>query len=150
MIDLLLYLHAWIKALHVAFVIAWMAGLFYLPRLFAYHADAAADNNEPSATFVVMEQRLLRIIMNPAMMGSWLFGLVMVFTPGVLDWQEMWPYIKLIAVLAMTWFHMWLARKRKELLAGTCRTTGKQFRRMNEIPTVLMIVIVILVIVEPF
>ena len=88
--------------------------------------------------------------MNPAMIATWVFGLLLVFTPGVLDWSELWPWIKGFAVLSMTWFHHWLGRRRKELMNGTCRTTGRQFRLMNEVPTVLMIIIVVMVIARPF
>jgi len=150
MVDFLVSHYNWIKAMHVIAAMAWMAGLFYLPRLFAYHADAVAGSFEPSATLAVMERRLLRIIMNPAMTGTWLFGFVMILTPGMIDWQSAWPHVKAVAVLALTLFHMWLARKRKELLAGNCRTAARQFRLMNEIPTVLAIVIVIMAVVEPF
>ena len=140
----------WIKAFHVASVIAWMAGLFYLPRLYVYHVEEGSHGSNRHVMLSKMEYRLLRIIMNPAMILSWVFGLALVMTPGAVDWTQGWPWVKAAAVLAMTWFHMWLARKRRELAAGECTTTGKVFRRMNEFPTVLMLIIVIAAIARPF
>ena len=139
-----------VKALHVISVIAWMAGLFYLPRLFVYHTESSLVEGATAELFETMEYRLLRVIMNPAMIATWVFGLWMVFTPGVIDWGLIWPYTKAGAVLGMTWFHHWLGRRRKELASGTCQITGRQFRIMNEVPTVLLIVIVVSVIVKPF
>lgn len=144
MIDLLISLYPWTKAFHVISVIAWMAGLFYLPRLFVYHAEASP----PEELFRVMERRLLRAIMNPAMIATWVFGLCLVFTPGIVDWSQVWPWTKAAAVLAMTWFHHWLGKRRKDFEKGTNSVTGRQFRMMNELPTLLMIVIVISVIVR--
>ena len=150
MFDLLSSLYPWTKALHVISVIAWMAGLFYLPRLFVYHAEKAADNVDLSEVYCEMESKLLRLIMNPAMIAAWLFGLMLVFTPGIVDWSSGWPWIKAVAVLAMTWFHHWLGKRRKDFLAGTNTVSGRGYRLMNEVPTVLMVVIVIMVIVRPF
>lgn len=128
-------------------VIAWMAGLFYLPRLFVYHAEKG-EVSELSATFEVMELRLLRAIMNPAMIATWLFGLALVFTPGLVDWTALWPWTKGAAVLAMTWFHHWLGRRRKAFAEGHNQLSGRHYRMMNEVPTVLMIIIVISVVVR--
>ncbi|WP_136683087.1 protoporphyrinogen oxidase HemJ [Falsirhodobacter xinxiangensis] len=144
MTDLLISLYPWTKAFHVIAVIAWMAGLFYLPRLFVYHAEASP----PEELFRTMERRLLRAIMNPAMIATWIFGLCLVFTPGIVDWSQVWPWTKAVAVLAMTWFHHWLGKRRKDFEKGTNSVTGRQFRMMNELPTLLMIVIVISVIVR--
>ncbi|MDH2327869.1 protoporphyrinogen oxidase HemJ [Cereibacter sp. SYSU M97828] len=144
MTDLLISLYPWTKAFHVISVIAWMAGLFYLPRLFVYHAEA----KPPEELFRTMERRLLRAIMNPAMIATWIFGLCLVFTPGIVDWSQVWPWTKAVAVLAMTWFHHWLGKRRKDFEEGTNSVTGRQFRMMNELPTMLMIVIVISVIVR--
>ena len=94
--------------------------------------------------------KLLKLIMNPAMIASWIFGLLLVGTPGVIDWWAVWPYAKFASILGMTWFHMWLAARRKEFVAGTNSSTGKQYRIMNEVPTVLLIVIVVSVIARPF
>ena len=146
MTDLLSDLYPWTKSLHIVSVIAWMAGLFYLPRLYVYHVEKAGDIEGLSPLFEVMERRLLRAIMNPAMIGTWVFGLALVFTPGIVDWSSVWPWTKGAAVLAMTWFHHWLGLRRKDFMAGTNRLTGRQYRMMNEVPTVLLIVIVFSVI----
>ena len=150
MIDFLTTAYPWIKALHVISVISWMAGLFYLPRLFVYHAEKGAAYGETSDLFDIMERRLLRAIMNPAMTATWIFGLALVFTPGVVDWSDFWPWSKALAVILMTWFHHWLALRRKDFLNGANTTTSRQFRLMNEIPTVLMIIIVVSVIARPW
>lgn len=148
MFDLLAVGYPWIKALHVISVIAWMAGLFYLPRLFVYHVEQVEAGSATDAMFQVMERRLLRAIMNPAMVATWVFGLCLVFTPGLVDWGTLWPWSKAAAVLGMTWFHHWLGLRRKEFLAGTNTRTGRTYRMMNEVPTVLMVVIVVSVIVR--
>ena len=147
MTDFLIFLYPWTKALHIMAVIAWMAGLFYLPRLFVYHAEKG-EVSELSATFEVMELRLLRAIMNPAMIATWLFGLALVVTPGLVDWTALWPWTKGAAVLAMTWFHHWLGRRRKAFAEGHNQLSGRHYRMMNEVPTVLMIIIVISVVVR--
>jgi protoporphyrinogen IX oxidase len=146
--DLLITLYPWIKAFHIMAVISWMAGLFYLPRLFVHHVEQADDTTDLASVFQMMEGKLLRVIMNPAMIGTWIFGLLLVITPGVVDWGSIWPWTKGVSVLAMTWFHMWLGLRRKELASGKCRVTGRQFRMMNEVPTILMVVIVISVVVK--
>ncbi len=140
--------YAWVKVLHVISVISWMAGLFYLPRLFVYHVEKAAPGGETDLLFQVMERRLLRAIMNPAMIATWIFGLALVMTPGIVDWSMIWPWTKAGSVLAMTWFHMWLARRRKDFALGTNTRTGRTYRMMNEVPTLLMILIVASVIVK--
>lgn len=150
MTDFLIGAYPWVKSLHVMSVISWMAGLFYLPRLFVRHAESVEVGTETDKLFQVMELKLLRVIMNPAMVATWLFGLIMVFTPGIIDWSQVWPWIKAASVLAMTWFHHWLGYRRKEFVAGTNTRTGKQYRMMNEVPTVLMILIVLMVIARPF
>ncbi len=141
--------YPWLKALHVISVIAWMAGLFYLPRLFVYHVEKVGFAGPVHEMFQTMERRLLKAIMNPAMIATWLFGGAMVGIPGVIDWSQGWPWIKAAAVLAMTGFHMWLAVQRKHLAAGQSTVSGRGFRIMNEVPTLLMVVIVIMVIVRP-
>ena len=147
MTDLLSSLYPWIKAFHIMSVIAWMAGLFYLPRLFVHHVEQS-DNARIEETFRMMEKKLLRLIMNPASIATWVFGLCLVFTPGIVDWSMVWPWTKAAAVLAMTWFHHWLALRQKDLERGTNRVSGRQYRMMNELPTVLMIVIVLSVVVK--
>ena len=150
MAEMLSNLYPWIKALHIISVITWMAGIFYLPRLFIYHVEEVANKGVPAKTFEMMERKLLRIIMNPAMIATWTFGGLLASTPGIVDWSQKWPWVKATMVLIMTWFHHWLGRRRKELANGTCHTTSKTFRLMNEVPTLLMIVIVFMVVVKPF
>ena len=146
--DLLASGYPWVKFLHVISVISWMAGLFYLPRLFVYHAEQVVAGSEMDSLFQTMERRLLRGIMNPAMIATWIFGLAMVLIPGLVDWSSVWPWSKAVAVLAMTWFHMWLAARRKDFAAARNSRTGRRYRMMNEVPTALMIVIVASVIVK--
>ncbi|MEQ9199901.1 MAG: protoporphyrinogen oxidase HemJ, partial [Rhodospirillales bacterium] len=140
--------YLWIKALHVMSVIAWMAGLLYLPRLFVYHCDAVAGSDQ-SETLKIMERRLLRAIMNPAMIGTWVFGSMMVvwLAPAGFDG---WLHVKLAAVVLMTIFHHMAGRWRKDFLADRNERPQRFYRIMNEVPAVLMVVIVIMVIVKPF
>lgn len=148
--DQLGSVYPWIKAFHVMSVLAWMAGLFYLPRLFVYHVEKVADGSETDALFQTMELKLLQVIMNPAMISTWVLGLLLVLTPGIIDWGVVWPWTKAVAILGMTWFHHWCGLRHKDFLAGRNALTGRQYRMMNEVPTLLMIVIVISVIVRPF
>lgn len=148
MTDFLIYAYPWIKALHVISVIAWMAGLFYLPRLFVYHAEQVGQSGDTHEMFLTMERRLLRVIMNQAMIGTWFFGLLLVFTPGVIDWSAIWPWTKAFSVLAMTWFHHWLGSRRKDFVAAANTRSGRTYRMMNEVPTVLLVIIVFSVIVK--
>lgn len=146
--DILALLYPWTKALHIVSVIAWMAGLFYLPRLFVYHVERASAGDETDALFQTMEQKLLRLIMNPAMIATWIFGLMLVLTPGIVYWGAIWPWTKAAAVIAMTWFHHWLGLRRKDFVKGANHVTGRQFRMMNEVPTLLLLVIVFSVVVK--
>jgi protoporphyrinogen IX oxidase len=146
--DFLATVYPWTKSLHVVSVIAWMAGLFYLPRLFVYHVEAVTEGSETAILFQTMERRLLKAIMNPAMISTWIFGLALVMTPGIVDWSSLWPWIKAGSVLAMTWFHMWLGARRKDFVAGRNSVTGRRYRMMNEVPTLLMLLIVFSVIVK--
>jgi putative membrane protein len=148
MTDFLSYWYLWIKALHVISVMSWMAGLFYLPRLFVYHVEMVKSGSPTDSMFQTMERRLLRAIMGPAMIATWLFGLCLVFTPGIVDWSMVWPWAKAGSVLGMTWFHHWLGRRRKDFVQGTNGVTGRQYRLMNEVPTILLVVIVLSVIVK--
>jgi len=148
--DFLLDWYFWVKALHIISVITWMAGLFCLPGLFVYHAERADVGSEMSETFKIMERKLLRAIINPAMVATWLFGLLMVFTPGVIDWSQIWPWIKAASVLLMSGFHGWLSARRKEFARDENTRSGRTYRLANELPTVLMLIIVIMVIVKPF
>ncbi|MFK7745008.1 MAG: protoporphyrinogen oxidase HemJ [Roseobacter sp.] len=148
MTDLLSDAYPWIKAFHIMAVIAWMAGLFYLPRLFVYHVEQVGQSGSTHDMFQVMERRLLRAIMNPAMIVTWVLGLCLVFTPGIVDWSMVWPWTKAAGVLSMTWFHHWLGLRRKEFISGENKLTGRQYRMMNEVPTLLMILIVLSVVVK--
>jgi putative membrane protein len=149
MTDLLVSAYPWIKTLHIVSVISWMAGMFYLPRLFVYHAERATPGSELDQTFQVMESKLLRLIMTPAMISSWIFGLILIGL-GAFDWGAAWSWIKLVSIIAMTGMHGWLGARRKEFAAGTNTRTGRAYRLANEVPTVLMLVIVIAVVVRPF
>jgi protoporphyrinogen IX oxidase len=146
--DFLSGAYPWIKSIHVMAVIAWMAGLFYLPRLFVYHAEQGPTGSDADRLLQVMEDKLLRLIMSPSMIATWLFGLALVLTPGIVDWSAVWPWAKAASVLAMTWFHHWLSQRRKDFAAGRNELSGRRYRMMNEVPTLLMIVIVLSVIVK--
>lgn len=146
MTDWLAAIYPYAKAFHVMAVISWMAGLFYLPRLFVYHAERG-QAPEPSGSFAIMEDKLLRLIMNPAMIATWASGLCLVLTPGIVDWSLAWPWAKAACVLAMSWFHMWCARQWRLLGAGQGHP-GRRYRMMNEVPTLLMMGIVLSVIVK--
>ena len=140
--------YSWIKALHIISVIAWMAGLLYLPRLFVYQAlvEPASARAE---MLKLMQRRLLKAIMNPAMIASWVFGLLMLAAnPGLL--QSGWVWVKLAAVVGMTTCHMVFARMRRQLEGDDHSRSDKAYRVWNEVPTLLMIVIVILAVVKPF
>ncbi len=146
--DFLAGVYPWVKALHVMAVIAWMAGLFYLPRLFVYHVEQVEPGSRAEVMFQVMERRLERAIMGPASVAVWVSGLMLVATPGIVSWSEVWPWSKAAAVIAMTGFHYWLMLRRKDFVAGSNRISGRQYRLMNEVPTVLMVIIVVSVIVK--
>jgi protoporphyrinogen IX oxidase len=140
-------LYLWLKALHVIAIIAWMAGMLYLPRLFVYHC-VAAPGSVQSETFKVMERRLLRAIINPAMVANWVLGLWLAWSG---NWfSAPWFHGKLVLVIAMSGVHGMLARWTKDFAADRNRHSQRFFRIMNEVPTLLMIGIVILVVVKPF
>ena len=139
--------YQWIKALHLISVIAWMAGMLYLPRLYVYHC-AAAPGSEMSETFKVMERRLLRGIMGPAMIATWVFGLWLLYLSEA--WREGWFMAKGVLIVAMTLMHHFFALWRKDFEADRNTRPAKFYRIANEVPTVLMIAIVVLVIVQPF
>lgn len=136
----------WIKALHIISVIAWMAGLLYLPRLYVYHAMVEVGSVR-AETFKLMQRRLLKTIMNPAMIASWVFGLAMLYMNPAL-FSEIWMIIKIACVIAMTAAHMVFGKMRKELEKNKTRRDGI-YRMWNEVPTILMIIIVIMAVVEP-
>lgn len=140
-------MYEWMKALHVIAVICWMAVLLYLPRLYVYHSGVEAGS-DTSEKFKIMERRLLRAIGNPSMIATWGFGLYIAHDAG---WfSDGWFHAKASLVILLTGFHMYLAKLRKDFEADRNTRTEKFFRWINEIPTVLMIAIVILVIVKPF
>ncbi len=141
--------YPWIKAFHIVAVVAWMAGLLYLPRLFVYHAEAS-PGSEIAQTLAVMERRLLRGIMSPALVLTIGFGVALAATPGLVDWQQGWIWVKLALVAGLAVFHHLLARWRREFAAGAVPHGARFFRLINEIPTVALIAIVILVVVKPF
>lgn len=137
----------WIKAAHIFFVISWMAGMLYLPRLFVYHTETrpgAADYDR----FVLMERRLIRIIINPAMIGTWVFGLWLASVQGV--WGEGWFHAKLFLVLILSGFHGFLSRWRRDFEGGRNRRSQRFYRIVNEVPPVILIFILIFVVVKPF
>lgn len=139
--------YLWAKALHIIAVISWMAGLLYLPRLFVYHSGSK-PGSELSETLKVMEARLLRYIMNPAMLISWVAGLSTAYFMGALS--QPWFHVKLLFVVGLTVVHMMLARYRREFANDQRQRDARFFRILNEVPTVLMIIIVLLVIFKPF
>ena len=139
--------YQWIKALHLISVIAWMAGMLYLPRLFVYHCEAEPGSDK-SETFKIMERRLLRGIMGPAMILTWIFGLILLYLSEA--WTEGWMMAKGVLIIAMTVVHHYYALWRKDFEADRNERPAKFYRIANEVPTVLMIGIVILVIVQPF
>ncbi len=148
--SFLINVYPWVKSLHIISVIAWMAGLFYLPRLYVYHTERVEPGTETDEMFQTMERRLLKAIMNPSMISAWFFGLMLVATPGIIDWGAVWPWTKAASVIGMTWFHMWCAARRKDFVAGTNTRSGRQYRIMNEVPTLLLLVIVFSVVARPF
>jgi protoporphyrinogen IX oxidase len=139
----------WIKAAHILAVIAWMAGLLYLPRLFVYHAMAAPGSDQ-SETFKVMERRLQRGIMTPAMLATLFFGALLAKAPGLVDWHRGWIWTKLILVASLVGFHVALAAWRRAFAEDRNRHSSRFFRAVNELPTLALIGIVILVVVKPF
>lgn len=139
--------YLWIKALHIIAVMSWMAGLLYMPRLFIYHSDAPKGSVQ-AETFAVMEKRLMNVIMRPAMAISWILGLYM--ASDVFHFQGGWLHAKIAAVVALTLVNEYFGRSAKAFARGDYVKTPRFWRAMNEIPTVLMIIIVILVVVKPF
>ena len=147
--NLLSSLYPWTKAFHVISMVAWMAGMFYLPRVFVYHCQLQRGTAE-SERFKVMEYRLLKQIINPAMIATWSFGILLLLTPGVIDWSWRWWQVKFIAVLLMSGFHGALSRWTKDFRYDRNVRPKRFYRIANEIPTVLLIIIVIMVIVRPW
>ncbi len=145
----LVALYPWIKALHIAAAIAWMAGMLYLPRLFIYHlqtAPGAAD----SERFKLMERRLLRIIMNPAMVVAFLLGALLLWVSPSVDWSAVWLWVKLAGAAGMAWLHHLFARWRKRLEADRRDLSARRCRLANEAPALLMLAMVLAVVAKPF
>ena len=147
--NILTAAYPWLKALHVIAVIAWMAGLLYLPRLYVYHAGAPAGSNR-AAMLATMERRLLHGIMTPAAVMAYGFGALVAAVPGAVDWRRGWVWAKLALVVALTVFHLLLARWRHDFVAEKNTRSVRFYRLINELPTLLMIAIVLLVVVKPF
>lgn len=148
MADFLLQHYLWLKALHVISVMAWMAGMLYLPRLFVYHVNAK-KGSELSDTLKTMERRLLRFIMNPAMILAWAFGGLMLWANPAL-FEQPWMHAKLTGIVVMTVIHHLYGLWRKDFMADNNKRTAKFYKIWNEVPTVLMIIIVIMAVAEPF
>lgn len=142
-------LYPWTKSFHVIAMVAWMAGLFYLPRLYVYHCDTKPGSPE-SERFKIMEWRLLKQIINPAMIATWVFGVLLALTPGVIDWSAPWWHVKLAAVLLISGFHGAASKWRREFMEDRNTKSHRFYRIANEVPTVLLMVIVIMVIARPF
>jgi putative membrane protein len=141
--------YPWIKAFHVISMVAWMAGMFYLPRLFVYHCETPIGSSD-SERFKVMERRLLKQIINPAMVATWVFGILLVLTPGVIDWHDGWWHVKLTCVLLLSGFHGAMSKWRRQFRDDRNTRPARFYRIANEVPTLLLVIIVIMVIVRPF
>jgi putative membrane protein len=149
MLDVLSPYYLWIKAFHIIAVIAWMAGLLYLPRLYVYHSEVAPGSPE-SAKFKVMERRLLKAIMGPAMGATWLLGLTLVLTPASGGFAQGWLHAKLTLVVVLSAIHGLYSRWQRDFANDANRHPQRVYRIWNEVPAVLMVFIVILVVVKPF
>jgi len=144
--DALVPFYRWELAFHVISFTAWMAGLFYLPRLYVYHCQVRPGSEE-SARFKVMERKLLKQITTPAMIATWCFGILLVLTPGAVDWHAAWWWTKLISVILMSGFHGACSKWRKNFLNDANVKPERFYRIANEVPTLLFIVIVLMVVV---
>ena len=148
-VEFFAHLYPWTKAIHIIAVIAWMAGMLYLPRLYVYHCETT-PGSEASERFKVMESKLYKQIMTPAMLTVFVLGIVLMLTPGVVDWHHGWMHVKLLAVLGLAGFHGALGGWRKKFLHDRNTKSQRFFRIANEVPTVLMVIAVIMVVVQPF
>ena len=146
--DFLADFYHWIKALHIISVIAWAAGILYLPRLFVYHADKS-PGSEASEMLKVMERRLLHSIVNPAMVATLIFGSLLLATPDLIDWSTKWIYAKLVLVVTMLGLQGVFSRWRLDFEADRNTRSARFYRIANEVPTLLLIAVVILVVVRP-
>ena len=135
------------KSLHLIAIISWMAGLLYLPRIFVYHSET--DKNEVKEIFKIMERRLFLYIMNPAMIVSWLFGFLLLHSIGIQSLKEIWMISKLILVLSLTFYHFFLFNCLRNFAMNNNEYSSRFFRIINEVPTILLIVIIFLVVFKP-
>lgn len=150
MFDFIADYYVIIKAIHVIAVISWMAGLLYLPRLFVNHA-MNVDNEIVCAVFRPMERKLLKLIMNPAMLLTWICGILLILMPNLIDFKtDFWFHVKFLCVVGMSVYHIYLAAEVKKFITGEAIKTHKFYRLINEVPTILMVIIVVMVIVRPF
>ena len=148
MTDFLLNNYLWLKSFHLIAVISWMAGMLYLPRLYVYHAQSKIGS-EQSETFKTMENKLLRFIMNPAMILTWFFALLLIAAnPDI--FSQGWMHVKFMGVILMSVLHMVFAKWRKDFAADKNTHTDKFYRWWNEAPTILLIIVVIMVVAKPF
>ncbi len=136
------------KSLHLIAVISWMAGLLYLPRIFVYHTETV-NNKDKYDTFLIMERRLLIYIMNPSMILSWIFGLLLIYSIGINSLGELWMIIKIILVLALTFYHFYLFSCHKNFAENNNSRSSKFYRFINEVPTILLIFIIFVVVFKP-
>jgi protoporphyrinogen IX oxidase len=141
--------YPWVKTAHIVSVVAWMAGLLYLPRLYVYHADAEPGSDK-SETFKLMERRLLRGIMNPAMIATYVFGAMLAATPGLVNWLMGWIWVKLAGVAVLTLLHHFQSLWRKDFAADRNTRSARFYRLVNEIPILVLILIVAMVVAKPF
>jgi putative membrane protein len=147
MMQVLAMLYLWLKAGHVIFVVFWMAGLFMLPRFFIYHQELPEESPQ-NADWIEREARLLKIILRPSLVLVWAFGLVLAVSGG---WfTQGWLHVKLLFVVVLSAYHMWMANYARHLAAGRRKLTGKQLRLLNEVPGVAAAIIIVLVILKPF
>ncbi len=147
MTETIAVLYYWLKSAHLIFVIFWMAGLFMLPRFFVYHQEAA-EGSEEAAKWVEREARIIKIILNPAMIIVWIIGLLLAWHIGALS--QGWFHVKLLAVLGLSAYHGWMIGYAKKLSRGERTLSGKQLRLLNEVPGIAAAVIVVLVVAKPF
>ena len=147
--DFVWQISTWVEAFHIISVMFWMAGMYYLPRLFVYHAEAIEGGRE-HCVFEKMEANLLRIIMNPAMVAAWTFGLLLLTRSGFALGAGFWLWTKLALVVILSGYHGFLAAERKKFLTGAAPHSSRFYRMINEIPPVLTVFIVILAVVKPF
>ena len=137
------------KSLHLISIISWMAGLLYLPRIFVYHAETKENNVEQKNTFITMEKKLYNYIMMPAMFLSWLFGIGLIHSLGVSIFSELWMQIKILSILILTYYHFTLGKHLRDFAVDNNQKTSKFFRIYNEIPTIILIVVIFVVIFKP-